>query len=80
MDVFILEILLGYKKLPERAADLWVYMEKIRDEIAWEKSHKNREGAIAHKVSILSQHELEFRNILIAARREELAHTLKQEV
>lgn len=72
MDTFLLQILLGYRNLPERAGDLWAYMEKIREEIAREETHKNRAPVLAHKYTILGEYELEFRNILISCRKAEV--------
>lgn len=69
MDVFFLELLLGVKNLPERAGVLWDVMMVLHNEIAREETHKNRAPVIAHKKTILGTYELEFRNLLITARK-----------
>ena len=71
MDTFLLSLLLGYKALPDRAGVLWDYMDLMRGEIAFEETHKNREPVLAHKYGVLETYELEFRRLLIAARKEE---------
>lgn len=65
MDVWLLGLYLGYKNLPERAGELWDEMKLFRKEIA--KIELRNPGAekIAYFGNLLTERELEFRNILI---------------
>jgi len=65
MDVWLLGLYLGYKDLPERAAELWDEMKLFRKEIAKLELRNLASDKIAYYNNLLGVDELEFRLILI---------------
>lgn len=66
MDVWLLGLYLGYKDLPERAAELWDEMKLFRTEIAKLELRNPGSNQIAYFNNLLTTRELEFRLILIS--------------